>query len=149
VVGRAEKDRRASIFFVRITAPGEREVFLEASEKWLEFDAYQRGPLVFKSRDYLRIPESEEQDLLLAYSPFSNGYVLVAGKSMDNQEAWLEPFRKVFIGAMIPVVLLGFLGGGFLAWRSMKPVRQMSSAVQTIIDTGKLDQRVALPKTGR
>ncbi|MDB4691488.1 HAMP domain-containing histidine kinase, partial [Verrucomicrobia bacterium] len=52
-----------------------------------------------------------------------------------------------FVGAMIPVVLLGFLGGAFLAWRSMKPVRQISSAVQSIIDTGKLDQRVALPPT--
>ena len=45
-------------FFVRITAPGEREVFLEASEKWLEFDAYQRGPIVFKSRDYLKSQKS-------------------------------------------------------------------------------------------
>jgi signal transduction histidine kinase len=134
-------------FFVRITNRSEREVFLEASEKWLEFDAYQKGPIIFKSRDYLRIPESEEQDLLLAFSRLANGYVLVAGKSMDNQEAWLEPFRKVFVGAMVPVVLLGFLGGGFLAWRSMKPVRQMSLAVQNIIDTGKLDQRVALPRT--
>jgi signal transduction histidine kinase len=134
-------------FFVRISTPGDREVFLEASENWLEFNAYQMGPLVFKSCDYLRIPESDEQDLLLAYSKLWNGYTLVAGKSMDNQQAWLEPFRRVFIGAMIPVVLLGFLGGGFLAWRSMKPVRQISSAVQTIIDTGKLDQRVPLPKT--
>ncbi len=134
-------------FFVRISTPSNREVFLEASEKWLEFDAYQMGPLVFKSRDFLRIPESDEQDLLLAYSQLWNGYTLVAGKSMDNQEAWLQPFRQVFIGAMVPVVLLGFLGGGFLAWRSMKPVRQISSAVQNIIDTGKLDQRVALPKT--
>lgn len=134
-------------FFVRITTPSDREVFLEASEKWLEFDAYQMGALVFKSRDFLRIPEPEEEDLLLAYSQLSNGYILVAGKSMDNQETWLEPFRRVFVGAMIPVVLLGFLGGAFLAWRSMKPVRQISSAVQSIIDTGKLDQRVALPPT--
>ena len=134
-------------FFVRITTPSDREVFLEASEKWLEFDAYQMGTLVFKSRDFLRIPEPEEEDLLLAYSQLSNGYILVAGKSMDNQETWLEPFRRVFVGAMIPVVLLGFLGGAFLAWRSMKPVRQISSAVQSIIDTGKLDQRVALPPT--
>ena len=134
-------------FFVRITTPAEREVFLEASEKWIEFDAYQMGPLVFKSRDFLRIPESEEKELLLAYSQLWNGYILVAGKSMDNQEAWLAPFRRVFIGAMVPVVLLGFVGGAFLAWRSMKPVRQISQAVQSIIDTGKLDQRVPLPRT--
>lgn len=134
-------------FFVRITTPSERVVFLEASENWLEFDAYQWGPVVLKSRDYLRIPESEEKDLLLVSSQLWNGNILMAGKSMDNQETWLRPFRRVFIGAMVPVVLLGFLGGGFLAWRSMKPVRQMSAAVQSIIDTGNLDKRIDLPKT--
>ena len=134
-------------FFVRITTPSEREVFLEASENWLEFDAYQWGSVVLKSRDYLRIPESEEKDLLLVASQLWNGNILMAGKSMDNRETWLRPFRRVFFGAMIPVVMLGFLGGGFLAWRSMKPVRQMSAAVQSIIDTGNLDKRVDLPKT--
>ena len=134
-------------FFVRITTPAEREVFLEASENWLKFDAYQWGPLVLKSRDYLRIPENEEKDLLLVSSQLWNGNILMAGKSMDNRETWLKPFRRVFLGAMIPVVLIGFLGGGFLAWRSMKPVRQVSSAVQSIIDTGNLDKRVDLPKT--
>lgn len=48
---------------------------------------------------------------------------------------------------MILVILIGFLGGGFLVRRSLDPLRRISHTVQTIIDTGKLDRRVELPRT--
>ncbi|MDG1892267.1 MAG: ATP-binding protein [Verrucomicrobiota bacterium] len=134
-------------FFVRITTPADQEVFLEASENWIEFDAYRWGSVVLKGRNYLTIPETEERDLLLLNSQLSNGNIILVGKRMDNRETWLQPFRSVFVGAMLPVLLLGFVGGGFLAWRSMKPVRQIRSAVEEIIGTGRLDQRVDLPPT--
>ena len=134
-------------FFVRITTADEREVFLDASENWLKFDAFQWGPLVVKGRDHLRIPESEEKDLLLMTSQLWNGQWLMVGRRTDNRENWLKPFRQIFLGGMILVILIGFLGGGFLVRRSLDPLRRISHTVQTIIDTGKLDRRVELPRT--
>ena len=54
--------------------------FLDASENWLKFDAFQWGPLVVKGRDHLRIPESEEKDLLLMTSQLWNGQWLMVGR---------------------------------------------------------------------
>ena len=134
-------------FFVRITTSEGREVFLAASENWLKSESFQWGSLVFKARELLRIPESEEKDLILMESEFWNGQRLMVGRRTDNQELWLKPFRKIFIGGMVPVVLMGFVGGGFLVKRSLDPLRRISATVQTIIDTGKLDRRVDLPRT--
>jgi len=54
----------------------------------------------------------------------------------------LRPFRRTFFAVMTPIVLLGFVGGAFLAHRAMKPVREVVSTARSIINTGKLDARV-------
>jgi signal transduction histidine kinase len=54
----------------------------------------------------------------------------------------LQPFRRNFFAVTIPVLVLGFLGGAFLAYRAMQPVREIVSTAQSIIDTGDLSRRV-------
>jgi len=47
----------------------------------------------------------------------------------------------------VPILVLGFIGGTFFAYRAMKPVREIVSTVQSIIDTGDLSRRVPLSQS--
>ena len=64
------------------------------------------------------------------------------GRSTNNRDTVLQPFRRVFITVMTPIVLLGFIGGAVSSYRAMKPVREIVTTARSIIDTGKLDARV-------
>ena len=51
-------------------------------------------------------------------------------------------------GIMIPMILISFAGGAFLAFRSLRPIRNLIYTTQSIIDTGRMDARVPIRKTG-
>ena len=74
------------------------EKFLDASRIGSS-SCVSMGPLVVKGRDHLRIPESEEKDLLLMTSQLWNGQWLMVGRRTDNRENWLKPFRQIFLEA--------------------------------------------------
>ena len=59
-----------------------------------------------------------------------DGNLLQVGQSTEEQEALLESFREIFLGFMIPVVVLGIVGGSFLAFRALRPIR---SLIQTVL----------------
>jgi signal transduction histidine kinase len=71
--------------------------------------------------------------------------ILIVGQVTDSQDRLLQPFRKIFIGSVIPIVLLGLVGGSFFTHRTLKPIRQMIGTVEAIIETRKLDARVPRP----
>ncbi len=46
--------------------------------------------------------------------------VLQVGRSTNNRELLLQPFRRDFLIVMTPTLLLGLLGGAFFAHRATK-----------------------------
>jgi signal transduction histidine kinase len=46
------------------------------------------------------------------------------------------------------MILIGLAGGAFLAFRSLRPIRNLIDTTQSIVDTGKMDARVPIRKTG-
>src|SRR3954454_8385755 len=48
---------------------------------------------------------------------------------------------------MTPIVVLGFIGGAFMAHRAMQPIRQIVATARSIINTGKLDARVPVRRS--
>jgi signal transduction histidine kinase len=129
--------------FVRWVSRSKIAVVLAAPADWLAFDpnAGDSGGLL-GSRVYLRIPKDAEKDLVLKSDQLYDGTWLQVGRSTNSREAVLRPFRRTFFAVMTPIVLLGFVGGAFLAHRAMKPVREVVSTARSIINTGKLDARV-------
>jgi signal transduction histidine kinase len=121
---------------------------LTVPEEWIAVDVLQL-PLGFKQeRAYLRIPKDEEKDFLIGEAVLADGSRLQVGRSTNNRQTLLAPFRRLFITALAPIVILGFIGGALFTQRAMLPIRGIVSTVRSIIQTGDLSQRVPEPRTG-
>jgi len=68
------------------------------------------------------------------------GYTLQVGKSTEDRERVLRDFRRIFAAALVPLVLLGFVGGIVLSRRALHPIRQLTETVRSI-SSGKMDAR--------
>ncbi len=121
---------------------------IAAPPDWVSFDpkTAEAGG-AHPGQFYLRIPKDEERDFTLASTRLYDNSVLQVGRSANSREAVLQPFRRIFFAVMTPIVILGFIGGAFLAHRAMQPVRQVVSTARSIIDTGRLDARVPVRKS--
>jgi len=143
VIEANQASKKQKPFFVRVVNPQTGAVFQSVPEDWITFDpkGVQVGDVQFHPA-YVRIPKDEERDFTLAATTLYDGSQLEVGRSTNNRETVLQPFRRVFFAVMTPIVLLGFVGGALFAHRTMKPVREIVTTARSIIDTGKLDARV-------
>ncbi len=139
----ANRGEKKKAFFVRVVNPRTGPLFQSVPDDWITFDpnGVQIGNVQIHPV-YVRIPKDEERDFTLAAMPLYDGLELQVGRSTNNRETVLQPFRRMFIAVMTPIVLLGFVGGSLFAHRTMKPVREIVTTARAIIDTGKLDARV-------
>jgi len=134
--------------FVRLVGPQNTTVFLNAPDRWKDFDLTQldsnsrnrsQQPVYLQTRD-------REKGLEIESTILSDGSVLQVGQSTEEQEALLETFREVFTGFMIPAVILGIGGGSFLAYRALRPVRSLIQTIRSV-STGRMDARVPTSQT--
>jgi signal transduction histidine kinase len=130
-------------FFVRVSRYNQ-VLFLTAPPGWIEFEPPTLDFGIPLRVAYLRIPRNAERDLTLAAMRFPDGSVMQVGRSTDSRQVILNPFRRIFFGLMLAIVVLGCIGGALFARRVMRPVRQMVSTTQSIIRTGDLSRRVPL-----
>ena len=75
-------------------------------------------------------------------APLPGGLTLQVGKSSARSRELLSYFRTIFIIFMIPILLLGVIGGGMVAFRAMKPIRNLIETVKNILKTGEMSLRV-------
>jgi len=134
--------------FVRLVGPQNTVVFLNAPDRWKDFDLTQvdgnsrnrsQQPVYLQTRD-------REQGLEIESTILPDGSVLQVGQSTEEREALLETFREVFAGFMIPAIILGIGGGSFLAYRALRPVRSLIQTIRSV-STGKMDARVPASQT--
>jgi signal transduction histidine kinase len=90
----------------------------------------------------LRVPKDEERDFTVASMELRGGMILQVGRSTNNVQLVLQPFRRTFLLVMTPTLLLGLIGGATLAYRATAPVREIAATARAIIDTGDLSARV-------
>ncbi|MBI2877938.1 MAG: hypothetical protein HYY20_13765, partial [Candidatus Tectomicrobia bacterium] len=69
--------------------------------------------------------KGNEEILEIASHRLPGGYTLQVGQGSGERDRQLEHFREVFVGIMIPVILVGFAGGFFLGFRAFRPIRDL------------------------
>jgi signal transduction histidine kinase len=129
--------------YLRLVNPFNSVDFRSVPKDWVAFkEIPTRWEGYSQKVPVLRIPQSAERDLIVMSGMLADGSLLQVGRIADSRAALLDPVRRYFLAVGSVAVVLGFLGGSFLAHRAMLPVRRVASTAREIIRTGQLDARV-------
>ena len=143
IVQQSRKVDKSRPFLIRVTGRRGSVLFYNLPDDWVQFDDSTLHPTADTNHPaWLRLPKDEENDFTIASMLLSDGAVLQVGRSTNNGENVLQPFRRNFLQVMVPMILLGFLGGAYFAHRATQPVREVVATARTIIDTGNISARV-------
>ena len=147
-IGDDQEGSRHTSFFVRILDSEDKIVFSSSPQLWEKFDLkpLQDRPIVGEWQYFPAKQGGDVLEVTFAYLP--NGYLLEVGKNLEDRKEILEHFRNTLAGIMIPMILISLAGGAFLAFRALRPIRNLIHTTQSIVNTGRMDARVPIGKTG-
>ena len=138
--------RSRKAVFIRLLDDQGNVVFQSYPEIWDEFASASRVAAVVGVWQY--VPSSKDRDVLeLTTVRLPGGYLLQAGKEIQDRKEILERYRETIIGVTSGMILIGLAGGAWLAFRALKPVRDITAATRLIVATGNVNARV--PERGR
>lgn len=143
-----ERSAGGDSLFVRVAGPQNVTLYVNTPARWKTFDLSQlESGSAGDAHSALLVASDGRKALEIESHPLADGLLLQVGRSTEEREELLERFREIFAGFMIPVVILGIGGGSFLAFRTMRPVRNLVQAVRSV-SAGRMDARVLAPRTG-
>ena len=147
-LAKQRRPSRRNSYFARITNAASETIFLGNQRLWEKFDFANplKPPLVDQWQYY---SSNRGGDLLeVTAARLANGNFLQVGRGLQDREEVLERFYETMLATIISIVILGVAGGAFLALRALRPIRHLSSAARSIVDTARFDGRVAESETG-
>ncbi|MGJ5818854.1 sensor histidine kinase [Paludibaculum fermentans] len=95
-----------------------------------------RGPMLARTRGPLR-------EIAV---PLPRGFVVVAGRSIADDQAAMQRLALWLLAAGLGVFLLGLAGGGWVAAHAIRPIDAISATAQRI-SAGDLSQRINVADT--
>lgn len=137
----AKSSRRTS-FFVRLVDPDNTTLYLSNPRLWQQFDVARPQDRVFEGQWQYYTSKRDGDLLEVASARLRNNKLLQVGKSIQDRGEVLEHFRDTLLATIIPMVLIGFAGGAFLAFRALRPIHHLSGVARSIVDTAQFDARV-------
>ena len=132
------------IFFVRIVGPLNQVLFLKFPHGFEGLDPRRLRAVQPGKKDFWLSLEgaSEKGAWTVGMAPLAGGMTLQVGKSSARSRELLHYFKTVFLIFMIPILLLGLIGGSMVTFRAIKPIRSLIETVKSILKTGEMSLRV-------
>ncbi|MBW1780185.1 MAG: GHKL domain-containing protein [Deltaproteobacteria bacterium] len=132
------------IFFVRIMGPLNQVLFVSFPKEFKGVDDGQLRSMPRTEEElWLSIKGRAEKDAwTVGVATLPGGLKIQVGKSSTQAQELLSFFRTVFLMFSVPILLLGIIGGGFLTFRAIRPIRHLIQTVRDILKTGKMSLRV-------
>jgi signal transduction histidine kinase len=132
------------VFFVRVVGPFDNVLFVSVPKRFEGVDLNQLKSVSPTEKDFwLSIKDRTKKGLwTIGLAPLPGGFTLQVGKSSVQSQELLSYFRTVFIIFVVPILLLGIIGGGILTFRAIRPIRSLIQTVRDILETGKMSKRV-------
>ncbi len=147
---RSEIDARTVLvgeraFFVRIADADNETQFFSVPALWQQgfnLSELERGEL--SDWEGVKVLESDTLPyrLELAGISLSPDYYLQVGLSTEDRDQLLDLFQRNFMIIASAVVVTSLVLGLLLAFRVLKPVRDLSDTVHSILVTGRFDTRI-------
>lgn len=94
-----------------------------------------------KSYDFSLPERSSTEAILVLGRNLKDGQRLIVAKSTEGLGSQLRYLQKLFWWSLVPVALIGFLGGLFLSNSTLSPVRELITSMKKI-EGGSLSTRV-------
>ena len=146
--GRQQGASRRTSFFVRVVDRNNVTLLLSNSRLWEQFDTTRPQDQIREGQWHYYTSKRDGDLLEVASARLKDGKLLQVGKTIQDRNEVLEHFRDTLLATIIPMVLIGFAGGAFLAFRALRPIRNLSGVARSIVDTARFDARVPASKTG-
>ncbi|GJM15573.1 MAG: two-component sensor histidine kinase [Thermodesulfobacteriota bacterium] len=131
-------------FFVRLVTSEGKSPILRIPEDWGDIGSEYVKQNILPAQDGWVDLENEMDGEKWEVRTFilAEGSALQMGQTMEEREELLGKIKRVYLFAIIPIVLLGYLGGLFIADRALNPIRQLINTLDSIVNNSKIDVRV-------
>lgn len=139
-----EYDHDAGLLIMVLSSRGE-QMFIQESSPNLKIETELFKMEVLKRAEesaHLYIPETYGSNLIFAVTAIlKDGSRIIVAKSAANLEEQKSDVRRIFWWFILPLIVLGFLGGLFLSNKTLKPIRDLITTMKKI-ESGSLSTRV-------
>jgi heavy metal sensor kinase len=136
-------------FFLRVADQRNQTVLLNVPHGWKKLLPQELEQKTPSSGQHEWIALKRRSDIVLdiANHPLLNGMLLQVGRDSHDRKELLYHFGKTFARISIPLLVLGFVGGLFLASRALRPIRDLIDTVRHV-ESGQMEARVPTRRTG-
>jgi signal transduction histidine kinase len=145
-----EENNLESGIFIRVADSRNQTIVSITPRQWLPSEASLLEGITapVKGEHWeTTVPRERGDALVLVGRRLTDGSILQAAKRPEVRGKLLEGFVKSFAGVLVPIVLIGIVGGLLLALRALRPIRDLIDTVQSIAG-GRMDARVPSRQTG-
>lgn len=128
-------------FLVRLVREQDDVDILRVPGDWEDFDEreLETGAV---AGEYVYVREGTEDAYEVTSLRLEDGSLLQIGQTIAEREDLLRRIRNHYLFAIIPIILIAYIGGLFIADRALNPIRQLINTLNSIVSKAKLDTRV-------
>jgi len=145
-----KKSPEKNKFFIRISNRNNQTEYFYLPYQWVEFDIKSLEVTPPTPKKWFRLPDQGHKAFLEINSiRLNDGDFLQVGQDTRERLRILIKFKGAATIIILPLLLLGILGGNLLAYRALHPIRHLIDSVQSISrDMEALGRRVPNPHSG-